>query len=91
MQNALSFFVPNCLDDASGHDNKKELQKFKGLHDQILVTCARDVHNLTKKARVRQWGECPSSFLPSHHFFLPPSHILDHSFSLSAYVRCRGL
>lgn len=57
------------------HDTtiKKELQKFKGLHElRLCDMCARDVHNLTKKAQVRQWGGCPSSFLPSHHFFLPP-------------------
>lgn len=34
--------------------------------------CARDVHNLTKRAQVRQWGGRPSFFLPSHHVFLPP-------------------
>lgn len=51
--------------------------------------CARDVHNLTKGAQMRQWGGRPSFFLPSHHFFLPPP--LHHSLLASQCTSDAGV
>lgn len=69
--------------------NKKPQQKYKKLHKlRLCDMCAQDVHNLTKKAQMRQWGGRPS-FLPSQHFFLPPP--LHHSLPASQCISDAGV
>lgn len=69
---------------------KEPQQISKKLHElRLCDMCARDVHNLTKRAQTRQWGGRPSFFLPSHHFFLPPP--LHHSLPASQRTSDAGV
>lgn len=69
---------------------KKPQQISEKLNElRLCDMCAHDVHNLTKRAQMRQWGGRPSFFLPSHHFFLTPP--LHHSLPASQCTSDAGV